>query len=195
MSTDVSGLMQMLPNHPDSPGVSDPLVLGFSADVAAEIIRLSSRSVNVLLRVSQTPPGIGRRVSVRPDEPSVVPTCPHARERLQALKSRLADADLAGAAALGPLRDFLRQEWDELLHSVSSLASASLLELSALSRLERRAELLGAYLGHRGASDPPAAYRLSAFRNGRGFLAAVVREAARVRRKHVSEMSLQCQVK
>ncbi|XP_029028963.1 dynein heavy chain domain-containing protein 1 isoform X2 [Betta splendens] len=210
---DLSEIMQILSSHLDSPSHSDQLMLGFSAEVAAEIIKISSHSLNVLLRASQTPLGIVRHVSTQLNRPSELPTLSQARERLQELKSHLTAANLgsrvkvAGAVCHSPLRDFLQEEWDELIDLVSSIASqlqqpvqfrlltvAFLLELSALSQLERRAELLSAYLWHHDISDPPAAYRLSAFRNSRGFLVAVIREAAHVNHKYISDVSLHFQI-
>ena len=115
-------------------------------------------------------------------------------------ESRLTNA---GAISHSPLRVFLQAEWDDLIDSVSSLLSwlqqnpltfSSLLKLTDLSRLERRAELLGAYLWHRNISDPPGAYRLSAFRNVRGFLVAVMRQAAQANLKCISDIKLHFQV-
>lgn len=215
MSSDLSGLLRILSQGLlNSANISDPLMLGFSADVAAEIIRINSHNLNILLQASQTPLGILRHFYTQLNKPSILPTYTHARDRLQALKSHLTAAKLAstvrnaGAVPHSPLRDFLLDEWDDLIDVVSSLLSqlqqpvqysmltfASLLKLSDLCRLERRAELLSAYLWHHNISDPPGAYRLSAFKNGRGFLVSVIREATQVHRKYISDIELHFQVK
>lgn len=210
----MSGLLQISEQSlQDSPNMNDPLVLGFSADVAAEKFKINSHNLNVLLQASQTPLGAVRSLHTEPHQPASVPTYSHARDRLQALKSYLtnrADSTVTNAEAVShsSLCDFIQAEWDDLIDLVSSLLSqlqqpvqystptfASLLKLTDLSRLERRAELLSTYLWHCNTSDPPGAYRLSAFRNAKGFLIAVMREAARVNRKYISDINLHFQVK
>lgn len=194
----------------DSATINDPLVLGFSADVAAEIIKINSRNLNKLLKASQTPPGTARSFCTQLKQPVPLPDYSHARDRLQTLKSYLTQksdsADTNGAVSHSPLLDFLQTEWDDLIDSVSSLLrqlqqpiQCSMLTFASLfadlSHLERRAELLSAYLWHRNTSDPPGAYRLSAFKNARGLLVAVMRQAARVSRKYISDVALHFQVK
>lgn len=210
MSSDLSRLLQTLDQglH-DSVNISDPHMLGFSADAAAEMMKINSHNLNRLLQASQTP--LGRVKSFYPqlNNPGVLPAYSHAKERLQALKGYLAAANLAnrdrnaGAAPHSPLRDFLQDEWDDLIDLVSSLLSqllysiltfANLLKLTDLSRLERRAELLSAYLWHHSTSDLPGAYRLSAFKNARGFLVSLVRQAAQINHKYVSDIELHFQV-
>lgn len=215
MSSDLSGLLQILGQGPlNSEDISDPLMLGFSADVAAEIIKINSHNLNVLLQASQTPPGTLRNIYAQLNKPRILPPYDHARDRLVALKSYLTAASLTSTvknAGVGPhslLRDFLQDEWDDLTDLVSmlllqlqqpvqysTLTFDSLLKLNDLSRLERRAELLSAYLWHHNISDPPGAYRLSAFKNGRGFLVAMIREAAQVNHKYISDIELHFQVK
>lgn len=213
ISSDLSGLLQILDQGlQDSLDTNDPLVLGFSADVAAEIIKINSHNLNILLQASQTPQGTGRSFYTQPKQSATLPSYSHAKDRLQALKSYLAhknDSTVtnAGAVSHSPLRDFLQAEWDDLIDLVSSLLSqlqqpvqyststfASLLKLTDFSHFERRAELLSAYLWHHNTSDPPGAYRLSAFKNSRGFLVAVMREAAQVNRKSISDIYLHFQV-
>ncbi|XP_044043043.1 dynein heavy chain domain-containing protein 1 isoform X2 [Siniperca chuatsi] len=210
---DLSGLLQILEQGlQDSANINDPLVLGFSADVADEIIKINSHNLNILLQASQTPQGTVRSFYTQLNQPTTLPSYTHARDRLQALKSYLTHkndsiATNAGAVSHSPLHDFLQAEWDDLIDLVSLLLSqlqqpvqystptfASLLKLTNLSHLERRAELLSAYLWHHNTSDPPGAYRLSAFKNARGFLAAVMREAAQVNRKYISDIALHFQV-
>ncbi|XP_035515196.1 dynein heavy chain domain-containing protein 1-like [Morone saxatilis] len=210
---DLSGLLQILEQSlQDSANINDPPVLGFSGDVAAEIIKINSHNLNILLQASQTPLGTVRSLCTQLKQPSTLPDYSHARDRLQTLKNYLAQKNdsadtTAGAVSHSPLRDFLQAEWDDVIDLVSSLLSqlqqprqyskstfASLLKLNDLSHLERRAELLSAYLWHHNTSDPPGAYRLSAFKNARGFLAAVMREAAQVNRKNISDIALHFQV-
>lgn len=210
MFSDLSGQLQILDQGLQD--INDPLVLGFSADVAEAIVKINSHNLNILLQVSQTPQGTVRSFYTQLNQPATLPAFTHARDRLQALKSYLAhknDSTVtnAGAVSHSPLCDFLQAEWDDLIDLVSSLLSqlqqpiqyststfASLLKLTDLSRLERRAELLSAYRWHHNTSDPPGAYRLSAFKNARGFLVAVMREAAQVNRKYISDIALHFQV-
>ncbi|XP_040002556.1 dynein heavy chain domain-containing protein 1 isoform X2 [Xiphias gladius] len=209
---DLSGLLQILEQGQDSKNINESLVLGFSADVAAEIIKTNSHDLNILLQASQTPLGTVRSLHNQLNQPSILPAYSHARDRLQALRSYLAsknESRLTNAVAMShrSLCDFLQAEWEDLIDLVSSLLSqlqqpvqystltfASLLKLTDLSHLERRAELLRAYLWHYNISDPPGAYRLSAFRNVRGFLVALMREAAQVNRKYISDIKLHFQV-
>lgn len=211
MSSDLSGLLQILGQGlPNSANLSDPLMLGFSADVAAEIIKINSHNLNILLQHSQTPPGTLRHIDAQLNKPRILPPYTHVRDRLIALKGYLTSASdtcTVRNAGVGPhscLRDFLQNEWEDLTDLVCTLLSqlqqpvqysTLVLKLNDLSRLERRAELLGAYLWHHKISDPPGAYRLSAFKNSRGFLVALIREAARVNRKFISDIELHFQVK
>ncbi|XP_045902961.1 dynein heavy chain domain-containing protein 1 isoform X2 [Micropterus dolomieu] len=210
---DLSGLLQILEHDLQiSVNISDLFVLGFSTDVAAEIIKINSHNLNILLQASQTPLRTVGSFYTQLKLPTTLPSYSHTRDRLQALKSYLilkndSTVTNAGAASHSPLRGFLQAEWDDLIDSVSLLLSqlqqpiqystpnfASLLKLTDLSHLERRAELLSAYLWHHTTSDPPGAYRLSAFKNPRGFLAAVMREAAQLNRKFISDIALHFQV-
>ncbi|KAM9857652.1 dynein heavy chain domain-containing protein 1 [Aulostomus maculatus] len=204
----LSELLQVLQQHlQDSVNTSDPLVLGFGADVEDEMTKINSHHLKVLLRASQTPQGITRCSRAdwqRPDYD-------HARDRLQELQRFLArqnDSERPSAGASpSPVRDFLQAEWDELDELVSSLLSqfqrlvqdrtptfTSLLGLADLTHLERRAELLRAYLRHDNASDPCGAYRLAAFQNARGILVALVRQAAQINRRCISDIVLQFEV-
>nr|XP_046228919.1 dynein heavy chain domain-containing protein 1 [Scatophagus argus] len=208
-----TGLLQILEQGlQDSADINDPLVLGFSADVAAEIIKIRSHNLNFLLQASQNPLGTARSFNTKLQQPASLPAYSHARDRLQTLKSYLAHRSdstntNAGAVSHSPLRDFFQAEWDELIDSVSSLLSqlqqpiqyctptfAFLLRMADLSHLERRAELLSAYLWQHSTSDPPGAYRLSAFKNARGLLVAVMRQAAQVNRRYISDIALHFQV-
>ena len=212
MSSDMSELLQVLEHDPwDSANISDRLVLGFSTDVAAEMKKINNHNMSILLQASQT---LGTRCfSTDLNQPVTLPAYSHTRDRLQALQSYLKhknDSRItnAGAVPHNPLRDFLQAEWDDLIDLVSSLLSqlqqpvqngtstfASLLKLPDLSRLERRAELLRAYLWQYNTADPPGAYRLSAFKNAKGVLVALMREAAHVNRQYISDIALDFQVK
>ncbi|KAM9363159.1 dynein heavy chain domain-containing protein 1 [Symphorus nematophorus] len=204
---DLTGLLQNLDQGlQDSVNINDPFVLGFSADVAAEINKMNSHNLNMLVQASQTPLGTARSLCTRLQQPVTLPAYSHVRDRLQTLKSylsRRSGSTVTNAAAVShsPLRDFLQAEWDDLIDSVSLLLSQlqqpvqyGTPSFADLSRLERRAELLSAYLWHHNTSDPPGAYRLSAFKNARGFLVAMRRQAAQVNRKYISDIALHFQV-
>lgn len=214
MLSDLTGILHLLDHHPqDSLPNSDPLVLGFSADVAEEITQINSKHLNLLLQASQNPLGAVRRFSTRLKQPATLPDYRHARDRLQALKGSLTQKSQsagtnAGATCEGPLLQFLQNEWDDLHDSVSTLLSqlerpdrccaltcGSLLELANLSHLERRAKLLCSYLWCRSTADPSGCYRLAAFRNARGFLLAVMRQAAQVQGKDISDVTPHLQVR
>lgn len=213
MPSDLSGQLQVVEQGLwESANISEPVVLGFNADITTEIIKINSYNMTMLLRTSQTPLRSVRRFSTKEKRLATLPAFNDARVRLEGLKRYLTSKNESavtntGALPRGPVRDFLQAEWDDLIDSVSlllsqlqqpvqySLTFASLLKLTDLSGLERRAELLSAYLWHHDASDPPGAYRLSAFKNARGLLVAVMREAAQVNRKYITDIILQFQVK
>lgn len=209
MPSDLSGQLQVVEQGLwESANISEPVVLGFNADITTEIIKITSYNMTMLLRTSQTPLRSVRHFSNKEKQLATLPAFSDARVRLEGLKRYLTSKnESAGALPRGPVRDFLQAEWDDLIDSVSlllsqlqqpvqySLTFASLLKLTDLSGLERRAELLSAYLWHHDASDPPGAYRLSAFKNARGLLVAMMREAAQVYRKYITDIILQFQVK
>ncbi|XP_029571084.1 dynein heavy chain domain-containing protein 1 [Salmo trutta] len=209
---DLSGLLQSLEQRVQAlANTSDPLVLGFSAGLAEELVKVHSRTLNTLLQDSQKPFGRVRSTN-KLTHPALLPDFTQARDRLLALKESLGRKDdirvvSVGAPSLGPLRYFLQAEWDRLVDVVSSLHSelnqpvrnskptvSSLLTVSSLFRLERRAELLKAYLCDEATSGPSNAYRLSAFSNARGFLGALIREAAHAKQRDISNISLHFQV-
>ncbi|XP_069387019.1 dynein heavy chain domain-containing protein 1 isoform X2 [Paralichthys olivaceus] len=203
---DLPGLLQILEHHlRDSAKINDPVVLGFNEDVAAEILQINSHNLNILLQASQNPLGTARTSR----RTFTVPAYSHARDRLLALKSYLTNRSDSGvkngeAVSHSSLSDFLQAEWGELIDTVSSLLSQlqqpvhrgwpTFTSLPDLSRLERRAELLSAYVGHNNTSDPPGAYRLAAFRNARGFLVALMRKVARENLRYISDIELHFQV-
>lgn len=211
MLSDLTRLLQLLDSWglDDSADINDPLALGFTVDVAAEMMKMNSHNVNILLQTSQPPLRAARSLCTQLMQPATLPAYCLVRDRLQTLKSYITQKrdstdSNAGAASLSPLFDFFQTEWDDLCDSVSSLLSqlqqpvqnsSFLLQLNDFSHLEKRAELLRAYLWCHNTSDPPGAYRLSAFRNAKGFLVAVMRQAARVSRKRVSDIGLHFQVR
>lgn len=190
---------------------SDPLLLGLSAGLSGERVRIQSRTLHLLLRDSQTP-------GARPGPASTPPPLTQARARLQALRDTLERVGGGRVAPQTPLGLFLQREWDGLVRAADSL-EATLTQpergcapppalhtpppalrtpppaLRTLSRLEARAPLLGAYLRRDSPETPPYAYRLSAFHNPRGFLAALLREAARAEKRDPSRLSLRFQVR
>ncbi|KAK0134870.1 Dynein-1-beta heavy chain, flagellar inner arm I1 complex [Merluccius polli] len=206
--SDLLNIIHSLPDHRDTAALlhtlerqvqsgsdrSEPPALGLSPQLEEDSLQTRSSHLNTLLRRSQTPSTGGERVPLR----YVTPDTPPGRalqERLAALRDRLvaaaarqdAAADPPGDSAGGPIRDFLRSEWAALGDRLPDGVD--------LSRLERRAELIATYLwGGAAARDPPAAYRLSAFCNPRGFLAAVLRETAQRRHVELSNLALDFQV-
>ncbi|XP_061534497.1 dynein heavy chain domain-containing protein 1-like isoform X2 [Phycodurus eques] len=208
---DFAKLLRMLDRQLlHSVDVSEPLLLGFSADVEAEIEKINSDNLNKMLQASQTPPGLAAVCS------SVLATLPEfslASEKLHALQDYLTHQNEtrlrnAGAVFQSPLYDFLLTEWHELSVSVSLLLSRlrqplryvtttflSLSTLTTLSRLQRRAELLSSYLWRDNTSAPRAAYRLSAFSNAKGFLVALMRKAAQAHHKYISDINLRLEVR
>lgn len=210
MSSDVTGSLHVLDHHLQGLLHSgDPVVLGFSADVAAETTKINSNNLSILLQASQNPLGAARCLCTQLKQPDTLPDYRQARDRLQALHSYLAQKchgsrTNAGGGRRGPLLQFLQTEWDALHDSVSTLLSqlqrprgrapacGSLLELTKLSHLERRAELLSGYLRCHGTSG---SYRLAAFKNARGLLLAVMRHAAQVQGKDISHMTPHLQVR
>lgn len=211
LSTDLKEILQILDEK--SAEVNEPLVMGFSSDMSSEVIKRSSHGLNTLLQLSQTPLGASRTFSSKVEPPASLAAYGQGRDRLQALESSLIQTnDKTDASALpvshGPLLDFLQTEWNDLVDTVSSLLSllqqpvqfatstfAALPELTDISRLERKAELLSAYLWHQNTVDHPNAFRLSAFKNPKGLLLAVMRQAARANCKYVSDMELCFQVR
>ncbi|KAM9769930.1 dynein heavy chain domain-containing protein 1 [Menidia menidia] len=206
---DLSGLLRLSEQCLED--TAEPVLLGFGVDVASEMTRINSHSIKLLLKASQNPLGYLRSFSTKHKQLAKLPPYRHAKERIEALKSHLthktnSTLEYEGTVSRSPLRDFLLAEWDDLTDSVSSLVSqlqqpvehllsvASVLKFTNLSQLERRAELLRAYLWDDIISDPPGAYRLSAFKNARAFLIAVMREAAQINYKYISDITLQFQV-
>ncbi|KAM6960532.1 dynein heavy chain domain-containing protein 1 [Aplochiton taeniatus] len=192
------------------PNTNNPLVLGFSAGLTEELVKVKSHTLNILLCNSQETIGLVRSLGSLQSYTAVLPELNQARDRLQTLRDSLGRKEdsrilSVGTVSLGPLRNFLQTEWDGLVDMVSSLLSdqanqnckqnnSSLLTLSNLSRLERRAELLRAYLWNEDPNGSPGSYQLSAFDNARGFLAAIMREAAQAKQRDISNVSLCFQV-
>lgn len=212
VSSDLTGVLHLLDHHPeDSVPSSDPLVLGFSADVADEITKINSNHLSKLLQASQNPLGAVRRFSSQRRQSASLPDYRHTRDRLQALENYLTQKSPSGrtiAGCQGPLLQFLQNEWDDLHDSVTTLLShlqhpvhcctltcGFLLELTNLSHLERRAKVLCSYLWCHSTADPLGSYRLAAFRNARGFLLAVMRQAAYIQGKHISDVTPHLQVR
>ncbi|KAL0973177.1 hypothetical protein UPYG_G00199950 [Umbra pygmaea] len=207
-----SGLLQNLEHRVQAlANASDPLLLGFSAGLAGKLVKAHSHTLNTLLQECQNPFVRIRSIN-KLTHPVVLPDFTQARDRLQVLKDGLGHKEdirvvSVGAPSIGPLRNFLQAEWDCLLDVVGALHSelnqpmpnskftvSSLLSLSTLFHLEKRAELLKAYLTDDSASGSSNAYHLSAFSNARGFLAAIIREAARAKQLDISNVSLDFQV-
>ncbi|KAF6720164.1 Dynein heavy chain domain-containing protein 1 [Oryzias melastigma] len=197
---DLSGVLQTLDQYFGNSTNSDSDMLGFSSDVASEVTKINSYNLHSLLQASQTPPGLLGSCIVR-NQRAKLPDYRLTRDRLQALRNYLTqrrEVNVEGVSR-SPIRDFLQTEWNALSDSVSALASQlqlssfSLLHLIDLPCLEKKAVLLSSYLWQEGTTDPPGAYRLSAFKKPRGFLAALIREGALVNHKYISDMVLHFQ--
>ncbi|KAJ3615169.1 hypothetical protein NHX12_018737 [Muraenolepis orangiensis] len=171
----------------------EPTALGFSPLLAEESVRTRSHILDTLLRLSQQTSVEGRLV-----QRSFAPSPGRAfQERLVALSDRLLRRDDEQVGGL--IRDFLRSEWAALGGQVSSMLARQGRHGcplgDQLSRLERRAKLIAAYLwAGAAAEDPPGTYRPGAFSNPRGLLTAVLREEARRRHTEISHLVLEFQV-
>ncbi|RXN31892.1 dynein heavy chain domain-containing 1 [Labeo rohita] len=136
-------------------------------------------------------------------QPKELPDYRTAWERLVTLQDKLRKMDIGmgmESASLGPLRCFFQAKRESLDTLVSSLlldslqpvkynmtsSSAAYLTSSALSRLETRAYQLRSYLWEESSSITPRVYRLAAFQNPRGFLAALIRDAAHIQDRDIS---------
>ncbi|XP_067102810.1 dynein heavy chain domain-containing protein 1 [Osmerus mordax] len=206
---DVAGLLRGLEHRVRAlANTSDPMVLGFSTGLSVELVKLHSRTLNLLLSDSQRPTGRMRSITRDSPHPAPLPDLSQARDRLQALKDSLGHKEESWVVGVspGPLHSFLQAEWDDLGDLVSSLLSelsqhlssrwtpSSFPTLTTLSHLEKRAELLSTYLWNDTTSAPNSAYCLSAFSNARGFLAALIREAAKAKQREIINFSLHFQV-
>ncbi|XP_016387040.1 dynein heavy chain domain-containing protein 1-like [Sinocyclocheilus rhinocerous] len=182
---------------------TDPFILGFSPGMASELVKLKSHRLSILLHQSQN-----IYVDVRGDnsllmQPQELPDYRTAWERLLTLQDMLRKMDIGmgmESASLGPLRCFFQTERERLDALVSSLlldsfqpvkynmtsSTTAYLTSSALSRLETQAEQLRSYLWEESSSIKPCVYRLAAFLNPRGFLAALIRDAVRIQDKDIS---------
>ncbi|XP_058646980.1 dynein heavy chain domain-containing protein 1 isoform X2 [Onychostoma macrolepis] len=190
---------------------TDPFILGFSPGMASELVKLKSHTLNILLHQSQN-----IFSDVRGDTSLFMQAqeCPDYRtawERLLALQDKLRKMDIGmgmESASLGPLHGFFQAERECLDALVSSLlldsfqpvkynmtsSTAAYLTSSALSRLETQADQLRSYLWEESSSITPRVYRLAAFLNPRGFLAALIRHAAHIQHKDISLYGLNFKV-
>ncbi|XP_053710883.1 dynein heavy chain domain-containing protein 1 isoform X1 [Synchiropus splendidus] len=207
---DFSELLEVLDKSFSSSSTSDCTMLGIGADAVVEITKIKCQKMNKLLHDTQTFGGITRRSG--PELATVLPDYFNTTIRLHALHNSLKQKNCTIVANLGavfqsPLQDFILAEWNDLIDRVSShltelqqlfqyrtLTLASLFKFADLARLERKAQLLGGYLWHENTSDPRGAYRLSAFKNARGFLVAMKRQTAQINRTNVSDVSLHFEV-
>ncbi len=186
---------------------ADPTILGFSPGMASELVKLKSHRLHILLHQSQNIFADVRgdmQAQERPDYSS-------AWERLLTLQDNLRKMNIGmgmESASLGPLHCFFQAERECLVALVSSLlldrfqpvkynmtsSTAAYLTSSALSRLETQADQLRSYLWEESSSITPRVYRLAAFLNPRGFLAALIRHAAHIQHKDISLYGLNFKV-
>lgn len=191
---------------------TDPLILGFSPGMAGELVKLKSHTLNILLHQSQNIYTDIKGETSLLMQPQELPDYRTAWERLLTLQDKLRKMDIGmgiESASLGPLRCFFQAEWERLDSLVSSLllnnfqpvkynmtsSTAAYLTSSALSCLETQADLLRSYLWEESSSIAPHVYRLAAFLNPRGFLAALIRDAAHIQNKDISLYCLHFEVK
>lgn len=192
---------------------TDPIFLGFSPDMADELMKLKSQTLNILLHQTQ---GIYRdirgdtRLLIQPQE---LPEYKQAWERLLTLQDKLRQKIMdigvePRSAYLSHLHQFLQAEWECLDKLVSFMLLDNVqpvkynmtnstpvnLTSAAVSRLETQADLLGSYLWEESSSIKPHAYQLSAFLNPQGFLVALIRDVASIQKKDISIFSLHFRV-
>ncbi len=179
--------------------------------MASELVKLKSHTLNILLHQSENifadvrgDTSLFMQAQERPDYRT-------AWERLLTLQDKLRKMDIGmgmESASLGPLHCFFQTERERLDALVSSLlldsfqpvkynmtsSTAAYLTSSALSRLETQADQLRSYLWEESSSITPRVYRLAAFLNPRGFLAALIRHAAHIQHKDISLYGLNFKV-
>lgn len=190
---------------------TDPIILGFSPDMAGKLIKLKSQTLNILQHQSQiiyTDIREDSRILMQSQE---LPEYKQAWERLLTLQDKLRQKIMdigvdMGSAYLSHLSQFLQTEWQFLYKLVSFVLCDNFqpakynvtnstpvnVTSAALSRLEGRADLLGSYSWEE--SSRPHAYQLSAFLNPQGFLVALIRDVASIQKKDISVLSLHFKV-
>ncbi|XP_048836493.1 dynein heavy chain domain-containing protein 1 isoform X2 [Brienomyrus brachyistius] len=203
LAEQLNGLLAQVQGFPHH---SDPTLLGFTSRLDVELVKEQSRSLDRLLQQLSGPWGHLPRSRMEGDDPPVS-DLQHVRARLLTLRDMLgikgSQRPVASSAVfLCPLQRFLEQEMDCLIEVVSSLLAGLTLSpqntgpaspaptLLGLSRMEKQAELLSAYL----QEESICTYCLSAFFNPHGFLAALVREGIRDKHVDISQVFLHFQV-
>lgn len=186
---------------------TNPIFLGFSPDMAGELMKLKSQTLNILLLQSQSIYREIRGDTTLLMQPQELPEYKQGWERLLTLQDKLRQKISVdpGSAYLSHLHQFLQAEWkclDELVsfmlldlvkYNVTNFTPVNLTS-AALSRLETQADLLGSYLWEESSSIKPNAYQLSAFLNPQGFLVALIRDVASIQKKDTSILSLHFRV-
>ncbi|KAI4890234.1 hypothetical protein NFI96_014008 [Prochilodus magdalenae] len=180
-------------------------VLGFSAAMTSEMVKVKSHRLGILLLQSQggyiavSSAGVLNHLSKLTDYRT-------AQERLQALQENLcySKESMSVGVSLSPLHTFLQTEWECLLEEVSSLlaifqppqdpSAPSYVASSTISKLETRAHLLRSYQCMEFTRGLCHVYCLSAFANPRGFLAALIKETVDTKQQDISRVFLHYQV-
>ena len=174
-------------------------------------VKLHSHSLQTLLHLSQRLYGGLRGLTNTQRYQTSLPDYKEAHMKLLTLQDslqRIVEGTTlgTGVAAPGPLRDFLLMERERLadnvafllasLSSPSSKTASSYTEytVQALSKLEKRVNLLQDYLGEDSSSSTFSVCCLSAFENPQGFLGALIRQTAQDKQRDVSEVYLQYRV-
>ncbi|XP_053095490.1 dynein heavy chain domain-containing protein 1 isoform X3 [Pangasianodon hypophthalmus] len=188
---------------------NDTLLLGFSAEMRSDIVKIRSRSLRILLLQAEDSFAAVRHYDGMFKHLPELADFKMAQERLQALQTKFEWTEESrgvgeGKVSLGPIRTFLQTEWDNLAEKVSSLlehafqpsqdlSASPHITSSIISELETRANLLQMYQLEKYSCSPPI-YCLAAFANPRGFLAALIRETVHIEQSDISHITLHFQV-
>ncbi|KAK3561033.1 hypothetical protein QTP86_025716 [Hemibagrus guttatus] len=179
---------------------NDTLLLGFSAEMTNEIVKIRSHTLRILLQSEDSFAAVRHYDGMFNHLPEL-PDYKIAKERLQNLQTHFEWTKKRGGASegkvsLSPMHAFLQTEWENLTKTVSSLHDISAspnITSSIISELETRANLLQMYQMGECSGSPPV-YCLSAFTNPRGFLAALIRETVHIKQCDISQVTLHFQV-
>ncbi|MCJ8739878.1 hypothetical protein PDJAM_G00052400 [Pangasius djambal] len=188
---------------------NDTLLLGFSAEMRSDIVKIRSQSLRILLLQAEDSFAAVRHYDGIFKHLPELADFKMAQERLQALQTKFelteeSRGEGEGKVSLGPIHTFLQTEWDNLAEKVSSLlehafqpsqdlSASPHITSSIISELETRANLLQMYQLEKYSCSPPI-YCLAAFANPRGFLAALIRETVHIKQSDISHITLHFQV-
>ncbi|TSZ12225.1 Dynein heavy chain domain-containing protein 1 [Bagarius yarrelli] len=183
---------------------NDSLLLGFSAEMKNDIVKIRSDTLRNLLQCEFSLGSIGHNDSIYLLE---LTDYKMAHKRLQILQTKIeqtkSQGGCRGKVSMGPICSFLQTEWENLVETVSSLLknvyqqpqvlAASPNITSIILELETRANLLQMYQ-MKESNSSYCVYCLSAFANPHGFLAALIRETVQTKHSDISQVALHYQV-